>query len=112
MRGRTAPAYARPARRGSRQRARRIPAATPGPPHRPVPRRPSARIRTRGTSSFAVPLETIAADQRSRRRRAPAAGGVELRGLVMLLPALADRIDPAPGRIQLVTAHEQRQVTL
>lgn len=39
-----------------------------------------------------------------------AAGRVGARALVVLVPALQDRVDPLPGRLHFVAAHEQRRV--
>ena len=44
--------------------------------------------------------------------RAIAARCIGTWALVVLLPALDDRVDPLPGRFHLVTAHEQGRVTL
>ncbi|MNR45248.1 hypothetical protein D3C85_1640740 [compost metagenome] len=42
--------------------------------------------------------------------RAVGTGRVGPGRLEVLLPAVEDRVDPGPGRLDLVTAHEQRRV--
>src|ERR1700728_659894 len=71
----------------------------------------SAKRRTR-VSNLAVPGIAIPSYQGACGRRTPTAGGVTLGTLVGLHPGLALRIDPAPCRVELVAAHEQREIAL
>src|SRR5690349_1298649 len=69
-----------------------------------------------GDSTYSLqlvsPCKPVPPDQRTGRRRTPAARGINLGRLVVLLPRLADRIDPLPRGVEFVTTHEQRQVAL
>src|SRR3546814_18478044 len=59
-----------------------------------------------------MPARPVALDQRDRRARSPAAGGVGLRRHADCGPGVADRIDPLPLRLHLIAAHEQGLVAL
>src|SRR5690606_39829850 len=76
----------------------------------PAPARAARRLRVRARQprSFAfMPGAPVALDQRDGRRRPPRAGGVGPHILRRLRPCSKDRVDPAPGRLDLVAAHEQ-----
>src|SRR5690606_31638183 len=63
-------------------------------------------------SLFFAPAVAVAFGQRDRRRRAPGAGRVGTRGDAGGVPAVGDRVHPAPGGLGLVAAHEQGAVAL
>src|SRR5690606_35045295 len=62
--------------------------------------------------SSGPPLVAVALEELAGALGAVGAGRVGLRLAMVALPAAQDRIDPAPGRLDLVAAHEQRRVTL
>src|ERR1700731_2088265 len=66
--------------------------------------RDAARIRSIG---FLAPAASVALDQGDRGGGPPSAGKIGPRRFIHLVPGLADRIDPAPRRLDLVAAHEQ-----
>src|SRR5580692_4169220 len=66
--------------------------------------RDAARIRSIG---FFAPTTAIALDQSDRGGGPPSAGKIGPRRFIHLVPGLANRIDPAPRRLDLVAAHEQ-----
>ena len=76
-------------------------------------RRCEARMRSsmcrRRLYCFLGPREAVARHQRAGRRRAPGAGRVRPRAAAVALPGSQDRLDPAPGLLLLVAAHEQVQ---
>src|ERR1700722_16466933 len=57
-----------------------------------------------------VPGSAVALDERNRGRRPPGSRDIGPRRLARAIPGFTDRIDPAPGGLHLVTAHEQRLV--
>ena len=87
------PAERRPAPRPNRARA-----------HKP------AAIHIDCLPAFLVPGAPVALDQRDRGRAPSCRRYTGFGGCGERLPGLADRVDPAPGRLDLVAAHEQRLV--
>src|SRR5258708_29585559 len=63
-------------------------------------------------SGFIAPGIAVAPDHRGGGGGPPAAGRVGLGRVAGVRPAGTDRIDPAPGGIELVAAHEQGEVAL
>src|SRR5258706_7812802 len=59
-----------------------------------------------------VPADAVALRQRDRGGRPPGPGGIGARSDPLLRPGGADAIDPAPLRLDLVAADEQRWVAL
>src|SRR5260370_25015516 len=59
-----------------------------------------------------MPRESIAPDHCTGGRRSPAAGDVDLGPFVVLFPTRANGIYPRPSRVELVSAHEQGEVSL
>src|SRR5271166_3549386 len=63
-----------------------------------------------GLTRLLVPASAVALNERGGGGRAPGAGEIVTRLQMRLVPRLADGIDPGPGRLHLVAAHEQRGV--
>src|SRR4051812_44450554 len=57
-----------------------------------------------------VPGPALPLDQRDRRGRAPASGRIWTRMVRTAGPGFQDRLDPAPGGLDLVAAHEQGRI--
>src|SRR5699024_8686047 len=62
------------------------------------------------TSVVVVPGASVAFDQGYRGAGTPGAGGVAARGLVAAGPGVQDGVDPVPGGLDFVPAHEQGRV--
>src|SRR3989338_1339256 len=97
----------RPRSIGANRRSRR------GRNERPGSRAPSGgATHTRHRGASVMPFAPSQLQQTLGLLRAVAAGGVGAWLLVVLLPALEYRVDPAPGGFHLVAAHKQGRVAL
>src|SRR5258706_7045225 len=58
-----------------------------------------------------MPRKSVAPDHRTGSRGSPAAGDIDLGPFVVLFPAGANGVYPPPSRVELVSAHEQGEVS-
>src|SRR3546814_8940881 len=87
----------------------------PAPPPAPRDRRDRAAgglppLRPAPSVLVLVPGAPVALDEGDRGARPPGAGGVGLRRVAPGAPGGENRIDPAPGGVDLVAPHEQGRV--
>src|SRR5947209_18212883 len=72
----------------------------------------AAIVGFRAMSISLVPADAVPLGQCDRGGWAPSAGRIGSRGHPLLRPGGADSINPRPLSLDLITAHEQRRVSL